>query len=133
MALSSNVMNSAVLKGPRRRAVCSAALVPSNAYLGRLEAVAGIVAGPGDDEEAQAAIDVNRRGGRTGPLSGEAPKLQEVVGGADQLPFAVDGRQSASCQAADLAVVLDLREHRLDRGGSLLVEGAPFGRVDLGD
>jgi hypothetical protein len=56
-----------------------------------------------------------------GWLSGQPVNLHQVVGGADQLPFAVGCGEPAPCEGAELPVVFDLREHGLDARGPLVV------------
>src|SRR6266545_189254 len=56
---------------------------------------------------------------------GVPPQLEEVVGGADQLPFDVACAQAASSKPPDLADLLDVAEHRLDSVGPLGVERSP--------
>src|SRR5205814_707898 len=59
------------------------------------------------------------------------PELEEVVGGGDELPFAVHGGHAATGEASDAAVVFGLAEHGLDRRGSLLVEPPTAGCREL--
>src|SRR4051812_17733323 len=55
-------------------------------------------------------------------------ELQEVVGGRDEPPFASACGPASALEASDLAVELDLAEHRLDGDLALAIEGAPSGR-----
>ena len=73
-------------------------------------------------------------GWRLGPggPSGESVDLEQVVGGADQLPLAVCGDQAPSGDGSDTSVVFDLGEDRLDARGSLLVGLAASWTVELG-
>src|SRR3954454_1922716 len=53
-----------------------------------------------------------------------AVELEEVVGCRDEPPFRPAGGSSATLEASDLAVELQLSEHRLDRRLPLAVERA---------
>ena len=64
--------------------------------------------------------------------SGDSPELEEVVGGADQFPFAVDCSKAATGHGSDPSVVFDLGEDRFDSGGPLLVELLAARSVELG-
>ena len=59
--------------------------------------------------------------------------LEQVVGGADQLPLAVCGDQAPSGNGSDTSVVFDLGEDGLDDRGSLLVGLAASWTVEFGD
>ena len=64
---------------------------------------------------------------------GQSVDLEQVVGGADQFPFAVRGGQASSGDGADTSVGFDLGEDGLDARGSLLVGLAASGTVQFGD
>ncbi|MEO6858973.1 MAG: hypothetical protein ABI323_10350 [Solirubrobacteraceae bacterium] len=51
-----------------------------------------------------------------------AVELHQVVRRGDQTPFGEGGGTAWALETADLAVELDLREHRLDRRFSVLVD-----------
>src|SRR3954452_67040 len=92
--------------------------------------------------KARQALVVRRRpgvgwrggcGGAVGVSAGDgreavAMQLQEVVRRRDKSPFASAGRAAAALEASDLAVELQLAEHRLDGHLALAVERAALGR-----
>ena len=67
------------------------------------------------------------------PGSGQAVELEQVVGGADELPLAVGCGEASAGDGSDLAVVLDLGEDGFDGSGSSRVGSASSGAVDLRD
>src|SRR3974390_1428255 len=59
------------------------------------------------------------------------PEFHEVVGGADQAPFAVDRRQTATGESSIAAVALDVADHGLARRPALSVVGLLLGIGEL--